>query len=145
MYKLTIGTKICNPVFPDVFYELHDLDNLSILTIRTNGAPQWFKPQLIKRGIGSRSVWKDGQVCGEVYHDFSVTIIGYFLFTNLDDDIVSLRAYALNVVDLFRGANSRVAAKAHVYSATADVGYYVIVDYPIYRFIVTLNVRMIEV
>jgi hypothetical protein len=81
---------------------------------------------------------------GELQHDFSISIIGYHLYTTLDSELRTLRGYAFTVVDLFRGANCQVGS-AFVYSATVDVGYFVMVDYPVYRYIVTLNCKMIEV
>jgi hypothetical protein len=81
---------------------------------------------------------------GEVYHDFSISIIGYYLYANLDDDIRTLRGYGYTCFDLFRGSGDPHLGNAHVYAASLDVGYFVMVDYPIYRFICTLNVRMIE-
>lgn len=82
---------------------------------------------------------------GELQHDFSISIIGYHLYENLDPstNLRQLRTYAFSCLDLFRGVNSQVGS-AYVYSATVDVGYYVMVDNPIYRWIVTLNLKMIE-
>jgi hypothetical protein len=81
---------------------------------------------------------------GELRHDFSISIIGYHLYNTLDDDLRTLRGYAFTVLDLFRlGANAQIGS-AHVYSASVDVGYFVMIDYPIYRYIVTLNCKMIE-
>ena len=81
---------------------------------------------------------------GELYHNFSISIIGYHLYATLDDDLRSLRGYAFTVLDLFRsGANAQIGS-AYVYSASVDVGYFVMIDYPIYRYIVTLNCKMIE-
>jgi hypothetical protein len=79
----------------------------------------------------------------EMYHDFSISIVGYYLFQNLDTAIRTLRGYGYNCVDLFRGGNSKVAG-CHVYSATLDVGYFIIVDNPVYRFILTMQVKAIE-
>lgn len=57
------------PIFPDVFYEGYDLSNCSVLQIRLNGAPEWFNPHLMKRGLASRCVWRRGQVHSEAYYD----------------------------------------------------------------------------
>jgi hypothetical protein len=83
---------------------------------------------------------------GELQHDFSISIIGYHLYENLDpsSNLRQLRTYAFSALDLFRGAGSQVGS-AFVYSATVDIGYYVMVDNPVYRWIVTLNLKMIEV
>jgi hypothetical protein len=81
---------------------------------------------------------------GEFQHDFSVSIIGYHLYGTLENDLRTLRGYAFTLIDLFRGKNAQVAS-AQVYSATVDVGYFVMIDYPIYRYIITLNAKMIEV
>lgn len=85
-----------------------------------------------------------GDTGGELRHDFSISIIGYHLYNTLDDDLRTLRAYAFTVLDLFRLGANRQVGSAHVYSASVDVGYFVMVDYPIYRYIVTLNCKMIE-
>jgi hypothetical protein len=86
-----------------------------------------------------------GDTGGELRHDFSISIIGYYLYENLDDNLRTLRGYAFTILDLFRlGANSQVGS-AHVYSATVDVGYFVMIDYPVYRAIITLNCKLIEV
>jgi hypothetical protein len=91
-----------------------------------------------------RLTWTQGETGGELRHDFSISIIGYHLYSTLDDDLRTLRGYAFTVADLFRlGATSQVGS-AHVNSATVDVGYFVMIDYPIYRFICTLNLKMIE-
>jgi len=78
----------------------------------------------------------------ELYHDFSISIIGYYLFTDIDA-LRTVRGYGYNCLDLFRGTNSMIA-NCHIYSATLNVGYFVIIDYPIYRFILTMNVKSIE-
>lgn len=82
---------------------------------------------------------------GELEHNFSVSIIGYHLYTTLDDDLRTLRGYAFTVLDLFRSSTGIQVASAHVTGASVDVGYFVMIDYPIYRYIITLNLRMIEV
>jgi hypothetical protein len=91
------------------------------------------RPDRMRMSIGST----------EVYHDFSIVIIGYYLYNNLDDEIKTLRGYGYACFDLFRGTAAKLAY-AHVYSASLDVGYFVMVDYPIYRWILTLNAKMIE-
>jgi hypothetical protein len=85
-----------------------------------------------------------GDTGGELRHDFSISIIGYHLYNTLDNDLRTLRGYAFTVLDLFRVGGGRQLGSAHVYSATVDVGYFVMIDYPIYRYIITLNCKMIE-
>lgn len=79
----------------------------------------------------------------EMYHDFSISIVGYYLFENLDTAIRTLRGYGYNCIDLFRGSDA-LEGGCHIYSATLDVGYSVIIDNPVYRFILTMNVKVIE-
>ena len=79
----------------------------------------------------------------DLYHDFSISIVGYYLFDNLDTALRTIRGYGFNCLDLFRGDDSMIAG-CHIYSATLNVGYFVMIDYPIYRFILTLNVKSIE-
>ena len=57
------------PAFPDVFYEGRDLSGCTLLSIRVGGAPDWFTPQQMRRGIADRCVWEKGQVQGEFYYD----------------------------------------------------------------------------
>ena len=79
----------------------------------------------------------------ELWHDFSITIIGYYLYNNLDDEIVTLRKYGYAALELFRGTGAHLG-NGHIYSGNLDVGYFVMVDYPIYRWVLTLQVMMIE-
>ena len=84
---------------------------------------------------------------GEVYHRFSLNIMGYYGFSALSTDIRTLRGYAYDCFDLFRGGTSNAnqqVGSAHVRSATVNPGYFVIVDHPIYKWTVTLNLEMIE-
>ena len=80
----------------------------------------------------------------ELYHDFSISIIGYYLDQNLIENLRTLRGYGFACLDLFRGVDSMIGG-CHIYSATLDVGYFSMIDYPIYRFILTMNVKSIEV
>jgi len=80
---------------------------------------------------------------GEIYHRFSFSISGYYVFSGLDADIRTMRGYAYTCLDLFRGSNSQVSI-AHVTGGTVDPGYFVLVDKPLYKWIVTLNMIMIE-
>jgi hypothetical protein len=57
------------PVYPDVFYEGRELGEYRILRIRVDGAPSWFTPQMIQRGIADRCLWKRGQILVEFYFD----------------------------------------------------------------------------
>jgi hypothetical protein len=57
------------PVFPDVFYERHDLSDRSLLSIRVGDAPDWFTPQTMRRGIVDRCIWKRGKIHVEFYYD----------------------------------------------------------------------------
>lgn len=73
------------PVFPDVFYEKHDLSGCSILRIRTYGAPEWYTPQKIQRGLADRNVWRKGQIHSEYYYDRDTTTM-YLRFDELRPD-----------------------------------------------------------
>ena len=79
----------------------------------------------------------------EVYHDFSISIVGYYIFSDIDTALRTLRGYGFNCMDLFRGDNSMIGG-CHIYSATLDVGYFVLENFPIYRFVLTMNVKSIE-
>lgn len=57
------------PVFPDVFYEKHDLSKCKELKIRVKLAPDWYSPHLMKRGMADRCVWRRGQIHSELYYD----------------------------------------------------------------------------
>ncbi len=57
------------PIFPDVFYEKHDLNKCTLLQIRVKRAPEWYSPQLMKRGLADRCSWKRGQIHSELYFD----------------------------------------------------------------------------
>ncbi len=77
-----------------------------------------------------------------IEHKFSLSIMGYYKF-DVTTDIRTMRGYAYTCLDLFRGNKAQVAT-AHAYSASVNPGYYVIVDNPIYKWVVTLTFVMIE-
>ena len=87
-----------------------------------------------------RMTMSDG---GEIYHSFSLTIMGYYKFSTLDSDIRTMRNYAYICLDLFRGANSKVAT-AHIDAASVNPGYFILVDNSIYKWVVKFHMRMIE-
>ena len=80
---------------------------------------------------------------GELYHTFTTTIKGYYAFDDLTDNIRTMRSYPFTCLDLFRGANARIES-AHVRSASVNPGYFVMIDKPIYKWDVNLNMIMIE-
>ena len=56
-------------VFPDVLYENLDLSRCDTLRIRTNSAPQWYRPDLMSNGLADRCSWDRGRVLTEFYFD----------------------------------------------------------------------------
>ena len=56
-------------VFPDVFYETLDLSHCDTLRIRTNGAPPWYRPDLMSNGLADRCSWDRGRILTEFYFD----------------------------------------------------------------------------
>lgn len=82
--------------------------------------------------------------------DFNVIIAGYYRATsnetNGEDvyaDIAALRQRGLDCVQLFTGSNAYFSPGV-VYHAKVELGYFEIVDYVIYKFVVTLNVKSIS-
>ena len=57
------------PMFPDVFFEGHDLSRCQTLSIRVAGAPEWFTPHQMRSGIADRCVWNKGHLHMEFYYD----------------------------------------------------------------------------
>ena len=55
--------------FPDVFYENLDLASCDRLLIRKGGAPDWYSPDSIRKGLADRCVWGRGRVLVEFYFD----------------------------------------------------------------------------
>lgn len=80
----------------------------------------------------------------EIQHKFSLSITGYYIFNDLDDDIRTMRGYAYTCFDLFRTVNGRQVSYAQVIGGSVNPGYFVLVDKPIYKWIVTLNMTMME-
>jgi hypothetical protein len=80
---------------------------------------------------------------GEMYHNFSVLITGYYHYDSLTTEIRTMRGYAFSCIDLFRGSAAKVGY-GHIYSGSVNPGYYVMVDNPVYRWEVILNIKMLE-
>jgi len=80
----------------------------------------------------------------EIQHKFSLSISGYYLFNDLDDDIRTMRGYAYTCFDLFRTATGRQISYAQCTGGSVNPGYFVLTDKPIYKWIVTLNLNMME-
>jgi hypothetical protein len=102
-------------------------------------------PVLVVQPLSNRSdsMRETMGTTGEIYHRFTLSISGYYLFTNLDSDIRTMRGYAYTCLDLFRGSNQQVAT-AYVTGASVNPGYFVLVDKSIYKWVVNLNFYMLE-
>jgi hypothetical protein len=84
-------------------------------------------------------------------HNFSVVIAGYYRATDNElrgediyDDIATLRKIAYDCSDLFAGAGAFFTPGV-VHHSRVELGYFEVVDYVIYRFVVTLNCKIYEV
>lgn len=83
-------------------------------------------------------------------HHFNIVIAGYYRATSNDtigediySDIDSLREKAYNCAELFKGP-SAFFEPGVVYDVSVELGYFEIVDYVIYKFLVTLGIKTIE-
>lgn len=81
-------------------------------------------------------------------HNFSVVIAGYYRTLgnetrgeNIYDDIYSLRKKAFDCAELFKGGNAFFQPGV-VDGVKVELGYYEVVDYVIYKFLVTLNIKV---
>lgn len=82
-------------------------------------------------------------------HEFDLNIIGYYQFSldNKDPfaDIDVARKYSFDTLELFRGATlAGFYPGCNAKGATIDIGYFMVTDYIIYRYVITLNCTMIE-
>lgn len=84
-------------------------------------------------------------------HRFQVVIAGYYRATsnetrgeNIYDDIATLRQKAYDCAELFRG-NGAFFEPGCIYDIRVELGYYEVVDFVIYKFLVTLSLTTIEV
>lgn len=83
-------------------------------------------------------------------HRFNVVIAGYYRATsndtrgeNIYDDIDTLRQKAYDCAELFKG-NNAFFQPGCIYDVKVELGYFEVVDYVIYKFLVTLNITTIE-
>ena len=83
-------------------------------------------------------------------HNFSTVIVGYYRAMdnetrgeNIYDDIGVLRKVAYDCSDLFSGAGAWFTPGV-IYDSRVELGYFEIVDYIIYRFVVTLQCKIME-
>lgn len=83
-------------------------------------------------------------------HRFNVVIAGYYRATsnetrgeNIYDDIDTLRQKAYDCAELFKG-NGAFFQPGCIYDVRVELGYFEIVDYVIYKFIVTLSLTTYE-
>lgn len=87
----------------------------------------------------------------DVEHNFNVVIVGYYRATNNElrgeniyDDISTLRTIAYDCSDLFQGSGAFYVPGV-IYGSKVELGYFEIVDYVIYRFVLTLSCKVYEV
>lgn len=99
--------------------------------------------------IGDKSLDITYFIGTETEIDFSVVIAGYYRAssneTNGEDiyaDIAALRQRGFDCAQLFTGSNAYFNPGV-VYHSKVELGYYETVDYVIYKFVVTLNVKSI--
>ena len=82
-------------------------------------------------------------------HEFDLIIVGYYRFsldnTNPFADIDVVRKYSFDTLELFRGATlAGFYPGCNAKGATIDIGYFMVTDYIIYRYDITLKCTMIE-
>lgn len=84
-------------------------------------------------------------------HRFQVVIAGYYRATsnqtrgeNIYDDISTLRQKAYDCAELFRG-NNAFFQPGCIYDIRVELGYFSIIDFVIYKFVVTLSITTFEV
>ena len=83
-------------------------------------------------------------------HNFSTIIVGYYRAMDNEtrgediyDNIGVLRKVAYDCSDLFAGAGAWFTPGV-IYDSRVDLGYFEVVDYVIYRFVVTLQCKIYE-
>jgi len=84
-------------------------------------------------------------------HHFNVMIAGYYRATsnqtrgeNIYDDIDTLRQIAFDCAELFKGTGAWFSPGV-VKDVRLELGYYEIIDYVVYRFVITLSCEIWEV
>ena len=84
-------------------------------------------------------------------HHFNVLITGYYRATdnqtrgeNIYDDLSTLRQKAYDCAELFKGDGAWFSPGV-IKDARIELGYYEIVDFVIYRFVITLSCEIWEV
>lgn len=83
-------------------------------------------------------------------HNFNVVIAGYYRATSNEtrgediySDIATLRRKAYDCAELFRGEGAFFQPGV-VYGVRVELGYFNMIDYVIYKFVVTLSVKTID-
>ena len=83
-------------------------------------------------------------------HNFSTVIVGYYRAMDnilrgedIYDNIAVLRKVAYDCSDLFAGAGAWFTPGV-IYDSKVELGYFEIVDYVIYRFVITLFCKIYE-
>jgi len=84
-------------------------------------------------------------------HRFNVMVAGYYRATsnqtrgeNIYDDIATLRGKGYDCVELFKGSGAWFNPGV-IKDVRLELGYYEMVDYVIYRFVITLSCEIWEV
>jgi len=81
-------------------------------------------------------------------HEFQVFIVGYYRFSQDNktaySDIDTMRKYAFGLLELFRGSLAFFNG-GNIYKATVEIKPYQEMDYVLDRFLITMNVKLIEV
>lgn len=82
-------------------------------------------------------------------HEFDVNIVGYYRFSldNKDpfSDLATVRQYAYDTLELFRGATlAGFYPGCNAKGAKMDLGYYMVTDYVLYRYDITLRCTLYE-
>ena len=87
----------------------------------------------------------------DVEHEFSVVIVGYYRANDNEtrgediyDDIGALRTIAYNCSELFQGAGAWFTPGV-IHHSKLELGYFEVVDYVIYRFVLTLMCKIWEI
>ena len=84
-------------------------------------------------------------------HQFNVVIVGYYRTSNPEmqgedifADIAAERKRAYDCAELFKGAGAFFTPGV-IYRDRLELGYFEMVDYVIYKFIITLSIKLYEV
>jgi hypothetical protein len=84
-------------------------------------------------------------------HQFNVAIVGYYRTSNPEtmgedifSDIAVERKRAYDCAELFKGSGAYFTPGV-IYRSRLELGYFEMVDYVIYKFVITLSIKLYEV